>query len=279
MPIISFWNPTGVGQTGTTATMVSVANSIAVRNPHYKILLTQTHFNNLKMESAYFNMDKMASKGNLDDITDIGVDALERLLRSNKITPESIKTYAKTKGDTIEVLFGSFKGDRDSFRRVLETVPFMLDYAAQCYDMVFVDLTSGTDTKEVDDILKKSDVIVVTLNQDKEVLRKMEQKFNSLKILQEKPILPVFSRYDQYLAYNSRNILRNYNLKFDKREVYTIPYNSLYFDALNDGRALDFFIEHLGADSATTREGWLIAECGKISDRLLKLLGSKVSDK
>ena len=155
----------------------------------------------------------------------------------------------------------------------------MLDYAAQCYDMVFVDLTSGTDTKEVDDILKKSDVIVVTLNQDKEVLRKMEQKFNSLKILQEKPILPVFSRYDQYLAYNSRNILRNYNLKFDKREVYTIPYNSLYFDALNDGRALDFFIEHLGADSATTREGWLIAECGKISDRLLKLLGSKVSDK
>ena len=107
MPIISFWNPTGVGQTGTTATMVSVANSIAVRNPHYKILLTQTHFNNLKMESAYFNMDKMASKGNLDDITDIGVDALERLLRSNKITPESIKTYAKTKGDTIEVLFGS----------------------------------------------------------------------------------------------------------------------------------------------------------------------------
>jgi len=279
MPIISFWNPTGVGQTGTTATMVSVANSIAIRNPHYKILLAQTHFSNLKMESAYFNMDKMRSKGNLDDITDIGVDALERLLRSNKITPESIKTYAKTKGDTIEVLYGSFKGDKDSFRRVLETVPFMLDYASQCYDMVFVDLTSGLDSKEIDDILKKSDVIVVTMNQDKEVLRKMEERFNTLKVLQEKPILPVFSRYDQYLAYNSRNILRNYNFKFDKREVYTIPYNSLYFDALNDGRALDFFIEHLGADAATTREGWLISECGKISDRLLKLLGSKISDK
>ncbi len=279
MPIVSFWNPTGIGQTGTTATMVSVANSIAVRNPHLKVLLTQTHFSNLKMESAYFNMDRMRSKGNLDDITDIGVDALERLLRSNKITPESIKTYAKTKGDTIEVLYGSFKGDKDSFRRVLETVPFMLDYAAQCYDMVFVDLDSGLDTKETDDILKKSDVIVVTMNQDKEVLRKLEEKFNTLKVLQEKPILPVFSRYDQYLAYNSRNILRNYNFKFDKREVYTIPYNSLYFDAMNDGRALDFFIEHLGADSATTREGWLISECAKISDKLLKLLGSKVNDK
>ncbi|MBR6253572.1 MAG: hypothetical protein IKR04_07050 [Clostridia bacterium] len=279
MPIISFWNPTGVGQTGTTATMVSVANSIAIRNPSYKILLTQTHFSSLKMESAYFNMDRMRSKGNLDDITDIGVDALERLLRSNKITPESIKTYAKTKGDTIEVLYGSFKGDKDSFRRVLETIPFMLDYAAQCYDMVFVDLTSGLDVKEVDDILKKSDVIVVTLNQDKEILNKMEERFSTLKVLQEKPILPVFARYDQYLAYNSRNILRNYNFKFDKREVYTIPYNSLYFDALNDGRALDFFIEHYSADPATTREGWMISECAKISDKLLKLLGSKVSDK
>ena len=59
MPIVSFWNPTGIGQTGTTATMVSVANSIAVRNPHYKILLTQTHFSNLKMNHlfGYFSAD------------------------------------------------------------------------------------------------------------------------------------------------------------------------------------------------------------------------------
>ena len=279
MPIVSFWNPTGAGQTGTTATMVSIANSIAIRNPRYKILLAQTHFQNQKMESAYFNMDRMRSKGNLDDITDIGVDALERLLRSNKITPESIRTYSKPKGSTIEVLYGSFKNDKDSFNRVLETVPFMLDYAAQNYDMVFVDLTSGTDVKEVNDILNKSDVIVVTLNQDKEILNKMLYKFSTLKVLMEKPVLPVFSRYDQFLTYNCRNILRIYNFKFDKREVYTIPYNSQYFDALNDGKSLDFFVEHMNSDMATTREGWFISECGKVSDRLLKMLGNKISDK
>ena len=50
MPIISFWNPTSVAQTGTTATMVAVANSIATRYPKYKMLLTQTHFSNMKME-------------------------------------------------------------------------------------------------------------------------------------------------------------------------------------------------------------------------------------
>jgi len=129
--------------------MVSTANSIAIRNPRYKILLAQTHFQSKKMEASYFNMDRMRQKGMMDDITDIGIDALERLLRSNKISPESIRTYSKPKGNTLEILYGSFKSDRDSFNRVLETVPFMLDYAEKSYDMVFVDLTSGTDVKEV----------------------------------------------------------------------------------------------------------------------------------
>ena len=279
MPIVSFWNPAGVGQTGTTTTMVSIANSIGIRNPRYKVLLAQTHFQNMKMESAYFNMDKEASKGATDATTDIGIDALERLLRSNKITPESIKTYARMKGETIEVLYGSFKSDKDSFARVLETVPFMLDYASQCYDMVFVDLTAGTEVKEVNDILQKSDVIVVTLNQDREVLRKMLIQFSTLKILQEKPVLPVFARYDQYLSYNARNILRTYNFKFDKRDVYTIPYNSQYFDAMNEGNAFNFFYDHMSADMATSREGWFISEVDKCKDRLLKMLGNKISDK
>jgi hypothetical protein len=279
MPIISFWNPTGVGQTGTTATMISIANSIAIRNPRYKVLLAQTHFKSSKMESAYFNMDRMRSKGNLDDITDIGVDALERLLRSNKLTSESIKTYSRPKGNTIEILYGSFKNDKDSFNRVLETIPYMIKAAQESYDMVFVDLTSGTDSKEVNEILENSDVIVVTLNQDKEILNKMLEKFSTLKILQEKPVLPVFCRYDQYLTYNARNIIRTYNFKFDKRDVFTIPYNSQYFDAINDGKSLDFFIEHMNSDMATTREGYLISEVGKVSDRLLEMLKGKVSDR
>ena len=278
MPIVSFWNPTGEGQVGTTATMCAIANSVAIRNPNYKVLLAQTHFQNHKMESAYFNMDRMRNKG-ADDTADIGVDALERLLRSNKITPESVKIYSKVIGNTIEVLYGSFKGDKDSFNRVLETVPFMLDYAAQCYDMVFVDLTKGTDVKEVNDILAKSDVIVVTLNQDKEILNKLQDQFNTLKILQEKPVLPVFCRYDSFLMYNDRNILRTYNFKFDKRDTYTIPYNSKFFDAMNNGKSLDFFVDHLDQDLSLSREGYLIAEADKAKDKLLKLLGSKISDK
>ncbi|MBO5141580.1 MAG: hypothetical protein J6C46_01040 [Clostridia bacterium] len=279
MPIISFWNPTESAQTGTTATMVAVANSIATRYPKYKMLLTQTHFYNMKMESSYFNMDKLASKGNLDDITDTGIDALDRLLRSNKISPESIPIYSKLKGKSIEVLYGSFKNDMDSFNRIIETVPFMLDYAVQCYDLVLVDLTKGTSVKEVNEILQKSDLIVVTMNQDKEVLKDMVKQFNTLKILQEKPVIPVFARYDRFLAYNARNILRTFNFKFDKKEVYVMPYNSQYFDACNDGRSLEFFVENMNADVATDRNGYFIHEVAHITDRVISALGNKLSEK
>ncbi len=279
MPIISFWNPTATAQTGTTATMVAVANSIATRYPRYKMLLTQTHFSNLKMESSYFNMDKLASKGSLDDIVDTGIDALAKLLSSNKISPESIQIYSKLKGKSVEVLYGSFKSDKDSFEKVLETMPFMIDYAVQRYDLVLVDLTKGTNVKEVDDILQKSDLIVVTMNQDKEVLREMKKQFDTLKILQMKPVVPVFARYDRYLTYNAKNIYRTFDFKFDKRETYTIPYNSQYFDACNDGKSLEFFIENMNADVATDRNGYFIHEVANVTDKIISVLGNKLSDK
>ena len=156
-------------------------------------------------------------------------------------------------------------------------MPFMLDYASQCYDLVFVDLTKGTDVKEVNDILNKSDVIVVTMNQDKEIIRKMEKAFSTLKILQEKPVIPVFARYDQFVAYNDRNIFREFNFKLDKRETYTVPYNSQYFDAMNSGNSLNFFVNHMREDLATTREGYMISESIKIKNRLFKILGNKVA--
>ena len=279
MPIISFWNPTGIAQVGTTASVCAIANGIAIKHQRYKILLAQTHFNDQKMEGGYFNIDVMKRKGNMDDITDVGVDALERLLRSNKITPDSIKIYSKPCGITLDILYGSFKSDSDSFRRVLETIPFTIDYASQYYDMVFVDLTKGTDVKEVNDILNKSDLIVTTMSQDKEVINKMEEAYSTFKILQDKPTMFVFSRYDRYLRYNCRNIFRQYNFKVDKRDTYTIPYNSDFFDAMNDGQSFSFFVNNMNADVATTRNGYFISEAVKCSEKLLSLLGDKVVKK
>ena len=139
MPIISFWGTEDSAQLATTATIGAVAAMLPTKYT-YKTLLTQTHYSDMSLESAFFDMDKLGNKGRLD-IADTGVDALDRLLRSNKLTPENISNYAKSiaKG-RLELLYGSFKNDMDSYSRILETFPLIIDYASQFYDIVLVDL-------------------------------------------------------------------------------------------------------------------------------------------
>ena len=125
MPIVSFWNPVESTQASTTSSIVAVASMLPSRCK-YRTLVTQTHYSDFSLESAFFNMDKLGNKGNLD-IADTGVDALDRLLRSNKLAPESIANYAKPiyKGERLELLYGTFKNDRDSYSRILETFPLI----------------------------------------------------------------------------------------------------------------------------------------------------------
>lgn len=277
MPIVSFWSTVESTQTSTTSTAVAVANAIATRTDiGYKTLLMQTHYNNYDMERSYYNMDKLTSKGSLD-IADTGVDALDRLLRSNKLTPENIPNYAKPilKGK-LELLYGTFKNDKDSYERVLETMPIMVDYASQLYDMVFVDLNRGYGNAAMTQILQKSDLIVLTMSQKIGVLKVLFNDVENLKIFKEKPMISVIGRYDRFSKYNTKNISRAFNYK---KPIYCIPYNTQFFDACNEGKALNFFVENMNADIATDRNGYFISEVNKISDQILEVLKSKLTER
>ena len=175
MPIVSFWSPENSSQLSTTAAAVAVSAMIPTKC-HYKSIVTQTHYSDMPLESSFFNMDKLGNKGSLD-IADVGVDALDRLLRSNKLTPENISNYAKpiAKG-RLELLYGTFKNDLDSYSRILETFPLILDYASQFYDIVLVDVNKGYDSPEVNQILQKSDLIVLSMSQNFQILKKIVLK-------------------------------------------------------------------------------------------------------
>lgn len=193
MPIISFWSTEDSAQLCTTATAIAITAMLPTKC-HYKSIVTQTHYNDMSLESAFFNMDKLGNKGSLD-ISDVGVDALDRLLRSNKLTPENISNYAKpiAKG-RLELLYGTFKNDVDSYSRILETFPLILDYASQFYDIVLVDLNKGFESGEINQILQKSDLIVLSMSQNIQMLKKIFKSMDTLKILQEKTVIPVLRK-------------------------------------------------------------------------------------
>lgn len=276
MPIVSFWNPVESAQASTTSSIAAVAAMLPGKCK-YRTLMMQTHYSDFSLESAFFNMDKLGSKGSLD-IADTGVDALDRLLRSNKLTPESIANYAKPiyKGGVLELLYGTFKNDVDSYSRVLETFPIMIDYANQFYDIVLIDLNKGTSNQEINKILQKSDLIVLTLSQSMLVLKKAFKAMDTLKILQEKPTIPVIGKYDRFSAYAPKNISRTFNYK---KKIYTIPYNTQFFDACNEGNLPSFINANMKADPALDRNGFFISETNKLVDAILSSLSSKLIDR
>ena len=275
MPIVSFWGTEKSAQLATTATAVAVAASIGTKFP-YRTLVTQTHFADMSLESGFFDMDKLSRKGSLD-VSDTGIDALDRLLRSNKLTPENIANYAKLKlRDRLDILFGTFKNDPDSYARILETFPLIVDYASQFYDIVLVDLNKGSDSSEVNPILQKSDLIVLSMSQNREMLKKVFKSMDTLKILQEKPIIPVIGRYDRFSVYGNKNISRTFNFK---KPIYTIPYNTHFFDASNEGRVVDFFAENIRANTETDRNGFFLSEVSRLTDAIIESIKPKLTER
>lgn len=276
MPIVSFWNPVETAQASTTSSIAAVA-SVLPTKCKYKTLVTQTHYSDFSLESAFFNMDKMGNKGSLD-IADTGIDALDRLLRSNKLMPENIANYAKPiyKGGRLEVLYGTFKNDVDSYSRIMETFPLIIDYANRYYDIVLVDLNKGASNQEVNKILQKSDLIVLNLSQSMIVLKKAFKAMDTMKILQEKNVIPVIGKYDRFSKFADRNIARAFNYK---KKLYTIPYNTQFFDACNEGTLPSFINANIKADASIDRNGFFINETNKLVDAILDNLSSKLVDR
>lgn len=275
MPIVTFWSTEDSAQLCSTSTAIATALMLSTRtkNETLKILLTQTHFLDFSLENAFFNPDKKMKF----DTSDSGLDALDRLYRTQKLTPENIPNYATPviKG-RLELLYGSFKNDQNSYSRVLEVTPNIIDYASQFYDVVLVDLNKGYDSQEINSILQKSDLIVFNMSQSKNMLKKLFKDIGTLKILQEKPIIPVIGRYDRYSAYNERNIARSFNYK---KKIYTIPYNTQFFDACNQGEAARFFADYSNADMGTDRNGFFISEVANLTDAIYEAIKPKMTNR
>lgn len=276
MPIVSFWNPVENDQVSTTSSIAAVSSMLPAKC-RYRTLVTQTHYSDFSLESAFFNMDRLGNKGNLD-IADTGVDALDRLLRSNKLMPENIANYAKPiyKGGSLEILYGTFKNDVDSYSRILETFPIIIDYANQYYDIVLVDANKGSSSQEINKILQKSDLIVLTLSQNMLVLKKAFKAMDTLKILQEKTVIPVIGKYDRYSKFADKNIARAFNYK---KKIYTIPYNTQFFDACNEGKLPSFINANIKADPSLDRNGFFMYKAGELVDAILESLSSKLIDR
>ena len=236
MAIISCWG-SGAGETGKTSALVAITTLLAI-NHNYKILVLDTNHNDYSYQDCYWKEDKTIKAISNDGIrTNIasGMSGLVKAILSNKTSPEIVTIYTKIVfKNRLEILT-----DTDVSQEEYETHKTVFKEIAKIanryYDLVFIDIDSNLSLLDI------SDLILVSLPQK---IRNINQYINEKsknQILMEKKVIPILGRYDSESKYTAKNVARYIK---EKRGVCTIPYNTLFFEACNEGKVADYFIKY-----------------------------------
>lgn len=158
------------------------------------------------------------------------------MIRSNKITAETITNYTKLVfKDRLEILLGTEDSEsslENSYQEIIKT-------ASQYYDIIIVDLDENITGENRKNIIEMSNLIITTVSQRLEALNKYLELKENIDYLKTKKNLTLITRYDKFSKYNSKNITRYLG---EKNQVLTIPYNTLFFEASEEAGVPDLFL-------------------------------------
>ena len=252
MSVITFWNNRNE-ETGKTMSLVAIATYMAIEYNTRTLVISTTNKED-RIKRCYWGQDEKKKKINLGIFgpnkntldVETGIKGLEKVFKSNKITPNMITDYAKVIfKDRLEVLVGDEEKENASEttkqenRRVQEIYPELITLANLYYDRILVDLDYNVEPQIREKILKISDVVVVNLSQRLSSIEKFRQQKEKDELLKSPRTLLLIGRYDKFSKYNCKNISRY--LK-EKNIILTIPYNTLFFEAAEEARVPDLFL-------------------------------------
>jgi hypothetical protein len=242
---IVFWSSVH-GQCGVTSNLAAMALELTL-NYRYKVLMLHNEFNNSSLDEIFLDQSTLENVN--DNMFDIGVDALMRYCKYNALTQESFQNYTTTiLKNKLDLLQGTAMTNRESFYSELSVMEdHILNSALDYYDFVFSDATAGENYSE--SLLERADVIIVNLNQNKQVIRDFF-KHSVYKTYREKCFF-LIGNYNDDSKYNRKNLIRqfDFNQKNNFKKLMgkndslgMIPYDVNYLDALNDGKVADHFL-------------------------------------
>ena len=233
---------------GTTSSCVAFSTQMAIQH-NIKVLLVSTSLNDTLIKDSFWQEKKKKTfslfGGNTrgKEVETSGILGLDRMLRSNKITPEIITNYAKiVLTNRLEILLG-VENDKDQYNQVKEKYAQIISLAGKYYDMVIVDLDRHVGQQTEIDILNASDIVVALVPQRAKKIEKIQNLINEGQILREQNTVMAIGKYMDETKYNAKNITRN--LLRRKDIINTIPYNTLFFEATQEGTVIDLFLNFM----------------------------------
>jgi len=263
MPKIVFWSPSVVSN-GQTHASIAVSTLMAIEEDYSNILL-HAHWQARKIESAFTEYSSLKAQ-NVFNTSSIGITALSRLVESNKLTPESIRNYAKpVLKQRLDIMYGTNVDSREQFNQLTNTISMVIGVSNQTYDLVWVDLPKGTEREYIKKALEDADYIICTIRQEQVHIDEVMKEYLENEIIKNKPKMLLMCDYEPKSKYNIPNIRRKYGIKDD---IKVLPHNYVFTDACNDGTVVDFFYKNLGADK-NDYNGYFINEVRDITKTVL----------
>ena len=275
MSIITFVNNIKE-DTGKCMSLVAIATYMGIEYNN-KVLVVSTTDRQDKIKSCFFE-DKQVkkirfgifgeNKSTLD--TESGIEGIAKIIRSNRLTPDMITNYTQVVfKDRREILLGAEiknKKNPEEKVRINEEYIDLISNANNYYDKVFVDLDENITEDVREQIINMSDLVIVNSSQNYKSLQKLKENKEKSELLNSPKTLILIGRYDKYSKYNSKNITRYLE---EKNQVLTVPYNTLYFEALNEAGVPDLFLRFRKLYDSEDRNALFIEEIKRASENII----------
>ena len=267
MSIVTFWG-SGKEQVGKTLSAVAIATNIAIEQ-NKRILIISASYNNDNLKNCYWSEE--AGKKNNMFITsggveiDSGIEGLAKIIQSNKISPDTITDYTKVVfKERLEILLGFEAKTLSSSEQVARIYSEIIQVASKFYDMIFVDLDNEINPIGAEEILKNSDLVIAMVSQKVSSIKTMQNKRQTIPL---KQIMYLIGKYDKKSKYTTKNLSR---MVGEKRELLTIPYNTLYFEAAQEGNVPDLFLKLRRIEDKNDENAFFIENVKKVSEQIIR---------
>jgi len=269
MSIITFWS-SGKEQTGKTLAIAAISTFMAIEH-NVRILLISTGYDDDTLKNCYWKEEKKTRNlglfgPNTNTELDSGIQGLTKIMRSNKISSDIITDYTKVVlKDRLEILL-PFNGVDGEYKEIRKDYDDIIKLANKYYDYVFVDLDKEIGEENEKNILRSSDVVIACITQRLRSLNKYVTEREENRIFKNSAIIPLIGRYDKFSKYTTKNIARYIG---NKSELSTIPYNTLFFEACEEAKVIDFLLRIRKLSDQEDRNSIFLREIEKISNKIM----------
>ncbi len=239
MPIITFYS-TSKKETGNSTAAIAYATYLGITKNKKTLLISTEPYETATKESLWPIQQKKRSGlfgPNTSEMVQNGIEELDRVIRSNRVSPEIITNYTRVAlRGRLEALTG-FAGIKEQFEEIQKDYPQIVMLAGKNYDSVIVDISDKLDKSVQAQILTTTDIIVATTTQEASEIEKLLERLEKDEVLDKKKTIIVIGRYDDKSKYNAKNITRG--ILKQKKIVNTIPYSTLLHDSMQEGKTIE----------------------------------------